>query len=101
MAVWSCSPETQGYVIPGPNQTITPTPVHEEQNTADYMWARVNGNHDNWTREANEVTKEYDIPNHFFKGTSYYPQNGYGEEMGVCYHFRYGNIVDSTGIKAH
>lgn len=65
------------------------------------MWARVNGNHDNWTREANEVTKEYDIPNHFFKGTSYYPQNGYGDEMGVCYHFRYSNIVDSTGIKAH
>ena len=31
LAVWSCSPETQGYVIPGPNQTITPTPVHEEQ----------------------------------------------------------------------
>lgn len=65
----------------------------EEENTADYMWARVNGNHDNWTREANEVTKEYDIPNHFFKGTSYYPQNGYGDEMGVCYHFRYGNTL--------
>lgn len=65
----------------------------EEQNTADYMWARVNGNHDNWTREANEVTKQYDIPNDFFKGSSYYPQNGYGEEMGVCYHFRYGNTL--------
>lgn len=64
-----------------------------EQNTADYMWARVNGNHDNWTREANEVTKQYDIPNWFFKGTSYYPQNGYGSEMGVCYHFRYGNTL--------
>lgn len=63
----------------------------EARNTADYMWARVNGNHDNWTREANEVTHDYDIPNHFFKGTSYYPQNGYGDEMGVCYHFRYGN----------
>lgn len=65
----------------------------EEQNCADYMWARVNGNHDNWTREANEVTKDYDIPNYFFKGTSYYPQNGYGDEMGVCYHFRYGNTL--------
>ncbi len=64
-----------------------------QQNCADYMWARVNGNHDNWTREANEVTKNYDIPNYFFKGTSYYPENGYGDEMGVCYHFRYGNTL--------
>lgn len=64
-----------------------------QQNCADYMWARVNGNHDNWTREANEVTKEYDIPNYFFKGTSYYPRNGYGEEIGVCYDFRYGNTL--------
>lgn len=44
LAVWSCSPETQGYVIPGPNQTITPTPVHEEQDyfctVFDGIWSK-------------------------------------------------------------
>ena len=64
----------------------------EEDNVANYMWARANGNHDNWTKESQE-TGDYNIPNDYFKGTSYYPQNGYGEEMGVCYHFRYQNTL--------
>lgn len=56
------------------------------------MWARVNGNHDNWTKDT-QPKKLYDLPNHFFYNTSYYPRNGYENEMGVCYHFRYGNAL--------
>jgi len=39
------------------------------------------------------VTRDFDIPNDFFVGTSYYPRNGYEGEIGVCYHFRYGNTM--------
>lgn len=61
----------------------------DADNCAGLLWARVNGNHDNWTLES----QSHDIPNDFFKETSYYPLNGYGEEKGVCYHFRYGNTL--------
>jgi len=64
----------------------------EAPNCANMMWARVNGNHDNWTKESEE-THDYDIPNSYFKGTSYFPRNGYGDELGVCYYFRYGNAL--------
>ena len=66
--------------------------LFEEDNFKEFFWARVNGNHDNWTRES-QITKNYDIPNHYFIGTSFYPQNGYEGEQGVCYHFRYGNAL--------
>lgn len=64
----------------------------EEDNCATHMWARANGNHDNWTKESQE-TGNYNIPNDYFKGTSFYPQNGYPGEEGVCYSFRYGNTL--------
>jgi len=64
----------------------------DEDNCAELIWARANGNHDNWTKES-QKTKNFDIPNDFFKGTSYYPQNGYRGEEGVCYYFRYGNTL--------
>ncbi|MCR5710605.1 MAG: metallophosphoesterase [Bacteroidales bacterium] len=66
--------------------------MFEEDNFNEFLWARVNGNHDNWTRESG-VTRNFDIPNDYFTATSYYPQNGYEGEMGVCYHFRYGNTL--------
>jgi len=66
--------------------------LFEEDNFAEFMWARANGNHDNWTKES-QVTGDYDIPNDYFKGTSYFPQNGYSGEEGVCYYFRYGNTL--------
>lgn len=66
--------------------------LFEEPNFHEMMWGRVNGNHDNWTKES-QVTKDYDIPNDYFLGTSFFPQNGYDPEMGVCYHFRYGNTL--------
>ena len=64
----------------------------EEDNVAGYMWARANGNHDNWTKES-QITHDFHIPNDYFLGTSYYPQNSYPSQMGVNYHFRYGNTL--------
>lgn len=66
--------------------------LFEEKKFEELMWARVNGNHDNWTKES-QVTHDFDIPNDYFLGTSFFPQNGYWPEMGVCYHFRYGNTL--------
>ena len=66
--------------------------LFEENAFERMMWARVNGNHDNWTKES-QVTHDFDIPNDYFLGTSYFPRNGYDPEMGVCYHFRYGNTL--------
>ena len=66
--------------------------MFEEDNFNEFLWARVNGNHDNWTRKS---MASHDFPgeNPFFVGTSYYPRNGYEGQMGVCYRFRYGNTL--------
>ncbi|MBR5018341.1 MAG: metallophosphoesterase [Bacteroidales bacterium] len=66
--------------------------LFEEDNFNEFFWARVNGNHDNWTRES-QITHNFDIPSDYFIGTSFYPYNGYAGEEGVCYHFRYGNTL--------
>ena len=66
--------------------------LFEEDNFNEFLWARVNGNHDNWTRQS-QITRDFNIPNDYFTATSYYPQNGYEGEYGVCYHFRYGNTL--------
>lgn len=66
--------------------------LFEEPNFSSLMWARVNGNHDNWTKTTT-VTGNFDIPHDFFTSTSFYPANGYRGELGVCYHFRYGNTL--------
>ena len=61
--------------------------LYEEKPFADYMWAGVNGNHDNMTRNYSRTTNE------FFRDAAAYPHNGYEGEMGVCYHFRYGDVL--------
>ena len=66
--------------------------MFEEDNFNEFFWARVNGNHDNWTRQS-QVSQDFAVPNPFFTGTSFYPQNGYERARGVCYHFRYGNTL--------
>ena len=58
-----------------------------EQPFVDYMWAGVNGNHDNMTRTNKGNT------NGFFRDAAAYPHNGYPGEMGVCYWFRYGDAL--------
>lgn len=52
-----------------------------------YVWAGLNGNHDNMSRGYALQT------NQFFANTNNNPLNGYDEEMGVCYHFTYGNTL--------
>ena len=66
--------------------------LFEEDNFKEFFWARVNGNHDNWTRQS-QITRDFNIPNDYFTNTSFYPRNGYEGEEGVCYHFRYGNTL--------
>lgn len=61
--------------------------LYEEEPFKEYMWAGVNGNHDNMTRNYSKTTNE------FFRDAAAYPHNGYEGEMGVCYHFRYGDVL--------
>lgn len=60
--------------------------LYEQDNFKNYMWAGVNGNHDNMTRD-------YTLTNKFFRDTNYYPRNGYQGEEGVCYWFRYNQAL--------
>ena len=48
-----------------------------------YVWAGVNGNHDNMDRTNKKNT------NNFFRYANNNPENGYTGEIGVCYHFTY------------
>ena len=61
--------------------------LYTEQPFKKYMWAGVNGNHDNMTRGYIRTTNE------FFRDAAAYPLNGYKGEEGVCYHFRYGDVL--------
>lgn len=61
--------------------------LYTEQPFKKYMWAGVNGNHDNMTRGYDRTTNE------FFRDAAAYPHNGYEGEMGVCYHFKYGDVL--------
>lgn len=60
--------------------------LYQEDYFKKYMWAGVNGNHDNMTRK-------YLLTNDFFRNANYYPRNGYKGEEGVCYYFRYNNAL--------
>ena len=61
--------------------------LYTEKPFINYMWAGVNGNHDNMTRTNKGNT------NKFFRDAAAYPHNGYGDEMGVCYWFKYGDVL--------
>ena len=77
--------------------------LYLEEPFINYMWAGVNGNHDNMTRQ-------YGQSNKFFRDAAAYPRNGYEGEEGVCYHFKYGDVLfvmlnnesmrDSAGLAA-
>lgn len=60
--------------------------LYREPYFYNYMWAGVNGNHDNMTRK-------YKLSNEFFRDASFYPRNGYEGEKGVCYFFKYSNVL--------
>ena len=61
--------------------------LYKEEPFKNYMWAGVNGNHDNMTRGYDRTTNE------FFRDAAAYPHNGYEGEMGVCYWFKYGEVL--------
>jgi hypothetical protein len=61
--------------------------MYNEKPFEDYMWAGVNGNHDNMTRGYHRTTNE------FFRDAAAYPHNGYGNELGVCYFFKHGDVL--------
>ncbi|WP_379090695.1 metallophosphoesterase family protein [Pedobacter sp. UC225_65] len=63
----------------GPHCTQIPT-------FSKYVWAGVNGNHDNMTRLNAQNNK-------FFRSVNNNPINGYAGEIGVSYHFIYGNAL--------
>ena len=61
--------------------------LYKEKPFHNYMWAGVNGNHDNMTRTNTGNT------NKFFRDAAAYPHNGYPGELGVCYFFKYGDVL--------
>lgn len=52
-----------------------------------YMWAGVNGNHDNMDRKSTRLSNDY------FHYANNNPLNGYEDQMGVCYSFKYGQAL--------
>jgi hypothetical protein len=61
--------------------------MYKEKYFKKYMWAGVNGNHDNMSRGYIKNTNEY------FKEANFYPLNGYKGEEGVCYWFYWGDAL--------
>ena len=60
--------------------------MYREKPFKNWMWAGLNGNHDNMTRQNAYSNK-------FFKYATANPLNGYEGEEGVCYSFTYGNTL--------
>ncbi|MDR2586571.1 MAG: metallophosphoesterase family protein [Prevotellaceae bacterium] len=63
------------------------TTMYAQPHFAKYVWAGVNGNHDDMARGYAKQTNEY------FRYVNSYPQNGYEGEEGVCYYFTYDNAL--------
>lgn len=64
--------------------------LFNEKYHKNYMWASVIGNHDYMDRTSTKST------NQFFKTVYNFPSNGYEGEEGVCYYFKYGNVLFIT-----
>jgi len=69
----------------GGSYSFWPT-LYADSTCSKYVWAGVNGNHDNMTRK-------YALSNEFFRNVNNNPVNGYDGEIGVSYHFTYGNAL--------
>ncbi len=61
--------------------------LYDEPYFRNYMWAGVNGNHDNMDR-----TSKFS-GNHFFKNVNANPLNGYDGQEGVCYYTKLGDLL--------
>lgn len=61
--------------------------LYAEPYFSKYMWAGVNGNHDNMDRQSAKLSNQY------FRFANNNPENGYPGEEGVCYYFKYDNAL--------
>lgn len=62
------------------------TELSEQPQFMDFMWASVQGNHDNMT--SNSKTSD-----NFFRDSHFFPNNGYEGQEGLAYWFRYGDVL--------
>ena len=62
------------------------TELAEQPNYKNYMWASVQGNHDNMA--SNKMTSD-----NFFRDSHYFPYNGYEGQEGISYWFKYGDVL--------
>ena len=62
------------------------TELSEQPAFKDFMWASVQGNHDNMTSNSEKSDA-------FFRDSHYFPWNGYEGQEGVTYWFRYGDVL--------
>ena len=60
--------------------------LYEQDFIRDYMFANVVGNHDYMTR-TQSTSRAY------FRAVNNFPRNGYPGQEGVCYWFRYGEVL--------
>lgn len=60
--------------------------LYADSTFSRYVWAGVNGNHDNMTRQNGQS-------NAFFRNVNNNPVNSYMGETGVSYHFSYGGAL--------
>ena len=61
--------------------------LYDKPKFKNYMWAGVIGNHDHMSREYRRNTNQY------FRLVNNNPENGYNDEIGVCYYFTYDNTL--------
>lgn len=61
--------------------------LYNEAHFRSNTWAGLNGNHDNMDRTNTKNS------NQFFRNTNAVPLNGYEGEEGVCYFFRYADVL--------
>ncbi|RZK39749.1 MAG: metallophosphoesterase family protein [Pedobacter sp.] len=69
----------------GGSYSFWPT-LYADSTFRKYVWAGVNGNHDNMTRLNGQS-------NQFFRNVNNNPINGYDGEIGVSYHYIYGDAL--------
>lgn len=67
--------------------------MYAEPNFARYMWAGLQGNHDNMSRRSKGENGRYELSDDFFRQANYVPLNGYAGQEGVCYYFHYGDAL--------
>lgn len=69
----------------GGSYSFWPT-LYADSTFSQYVWAGVNGNHD-------DMTRKHAQSNAFFRNVNNNPTNGYGDQVGVSYYFTYGNTL--------